>query len=75
MTAITERIPMHEIEAEARQQVHFGRWVATVFTALFVGIGWVIGAGWYAVRHCGAAVRYGYRQGARVQRAPEPSKL
>lgn len=75
MTAITERIPMHEIETEARQQVHFGRWVATVFTAIFVGFGWTIGAAWYGARHCGVAVRYGYRQGARIQRVPEQSKL
>jgi hypothetical protein len=73
MTAITEQIPMQEIQAEA-EQVRFGRMIATLITALFVGIGWCIGASWYGLRHLGVAVRYGYRQGARVQRPPELTK-
>jgi len=42
-----------------------------MFTALFVGSGWIIGATWYGIRYCAIAFRYGYRQGARIQRAPQ----
>ena len=75
MTTITEQmqLPMREIESEA-QQVQFGRAVATFFTAIFVAVGWVVGATWYGIKHLCVATRYGYRQGARVQRVPENSK-
>jgi len=43
-----------------------------VITALFVALGWTAGALWFGVRHCAAAVRYGWRQGARIPRAPQP---
>lgn len=44
--------------------------LATVVLALFTAIGWVIGRTWFysakSVAFIALAVRYGYRQGARV---------
>ena len=69
MTTAAQRARTGQISTEA-EQVQFGRMLATVFTALFVGSGWIIGATWYGIRYCAIAFRYGYRQGARIQRAP-----
>lgn len=73
MTTLTQQlnqIPMDEISEEAGK-VSFGRFLATAITAVFVAAGWITGASWFGVKHCVVAFRYGYRQGARVQRAPE----
>jgi len=70
LTTLTERIPVADIAADA-SQIRLGRFLATVITALFVALGWTAGALWFGVRHCAAAVRYGWRQGARIPRAPQ----
>jgi hypothetical protein len=55
--------------------------LATVVLALFTAIGWVIGRTWFysakSVAFIALAVRYGYRQGARVPvevRKPAPAQ-
>jgi hypothetical protein len=72
MTTLTEQlqqIPVDDIKAQTNQ-ITFGRFLATVFTAVFVAAGWLTGATWYAMKYCFAAARYGYRQGARIKRTP-----
>lgn len=68
MTTATSRlqsVPADQISEHA-SQVRPGQVAATVITAFFFAIGWVIGASWRAVVYCCLAVRYGYRAGAHV---------
>jgi hypothetical protein len=64
MTALTERIPLEEITAQARE-VRPGRTVLTVIAAVLFGLGWlsarVFAAAWLAVMWAGVAVREGWR--------------
>jgi hypothetical protein len=70
MTTATRQL---DIKHEA-ENIQFGRMTATAITALFVAIGWLAGAAWWAIRYCAMAVRYGYRQGARIPRTQELTK-
>lgn len=77
MTAVTQRLPYDEIREQTAQMrpARPGHAIATVITAMFVAAGWIIGASVWSVRFCAVAVRYGYRQGARIQRVPsEPQR-
>lgn len=64
MTTLTERIPLDDINVQARQ-VRPGRAVLTVIAAVLFGLGWVVartlGIVWLAVMWCGVAVREGWR--------------
>jgi hypothetical protein len=60
-----EAVPFDEISDRAAQ-VRPAATAATVITAFFFAIGWVIGASWRGVVFCCLAVRYGYRSGAHV---------
>lgn len=69
-----EAVPMEAISEQA-SQVRPGEVVATVVTAIFFSIGWIIGASWRGVVFCCLAIRYGYRAGAHVpveSKKPEP---
>jgi hypothetical protein len=73
MSVTTMRVPVDEITAEANStRIGFGRAVAVAITAVFVAAGWLAGATWYGFKHCLVSIRYGYRQGARIQRVPVP---
>jgi hypothetical protein len=54
------------------------RVVATAFLGVLTLVGWVIGRLWFgvskAVVFCGLAVKYGYRQGAKVPTEPRKRK-
>lgn len=52
---------------EEADQVRPGETFATVITAVFFSIGWIIGAAWRGVVFCCLAVRFGYRSGAHVK--------
>lgn len=76
MTALTERIPLDGITAQARE-VHFWRTVLTVIAALLFGLGWVMAKTfalvWLAFAWSAVAVREGWREGrktAEVSRGP-----
>ena len=64
MTALTERIPLDDITAQA-QQVRPGRAALTVIAAVVFGLGWLtarlFGILWLAVMWSGVAVREGWR--------------
>ena len=64
MTALTERIPLDEITAQA-EAVKPGRAVLTVVAAVLFGLGWVaarvVSVLWLAVMWSGVAVREGWR--------------
>lgn len=82
MTAETQQFPIPDqaYTNKARQraldvraetdQVRPGETFATVITAVFFSIGWVIGATWRGVVFCCLAVRYGYRAG--MHSVPKP---
>lgn len=56
--------------SEHASQVRAGQVIATLITALFFGIGWLVGSTWRAIVYCCLAVRYGYRAGAHTPVAP-----
>ena len=64
MTALTERIPLDEITAQARE-VRPGRTLLTVVAAVLFGLGWVtarvFSVAWLAAMWSGVAVREGWR--------------
>ena len=66
MTALTERLPLDEITAQARE-VRFWRTVLTLVAAVLFGLGWVVakafGLAWLACAWSAVAVREGWRQG------------
>jgi hypothetical protein len=73
MTMTLDRPTVELISAEADQIAADNppsKVLATVVLALFTAIGWVIGRTWFysakSVAFIALAVRYGYRQGARV---------
>jgi len=73
MTMTLDRPTVEFISAEADQIAADNppsKVLATVVLALFTAIGWVIGRTWFysakSVAFIALAVRYGYRQGARV---------
>ena len=72
MTAITERIPLDEITAQARE-VHFWRTVLTLVAALLFGLGWVtakvFALAWLAFAWSAVAVREGWREGRKAAQA------
>lgn len=72
MTAILERIPYEEMQAEASQvpPLRLGRMLATLIVGVFFTVGWVAGASYRGVVFCAVAARYGYREGAHLQRVP-----
>lgn len=61
MTALTERIPLDDITAQARQ-IRFGRTLLNVAAFLLIGFGKSIGVVWLAVVWCCLAVRVGWRE-------------
>ena len=65
MTALTERLPVEEITAQARD-VHFGRTLLTVIAAVFYGLGWAVARGFFCVAWCGTAVKLGWQAGRRA---------
>jgi hypothetical protein len=65
MTSVPKQV------SEEAAGVGFGTFIATCITGVFVAFGWIFGSLWFAVRYCAVAVRYGYRQGAHVPRAPQ----
>lgn len=72
MTAITERIPLDEITAQARE-VHPGRTILTVIAAFFFALGWLTAKTfavlWLALAWSAVAIREGWRE-AQVSRGP-----
>ena len=60
-----EAVPREEI-GEHASQVRPGETLATVITAFFFAIGWIIGATWRGIVFCCLAIRYGYRAGVHV---------
>jgi len=70
MTTTTQRMELISAEAKAYSPPKLGRVLATMVTAIFVALGWLIGATWYAGTFAFAATRYGFRQGAHLQRTP-----
>jgi hypothetical protein len=75
MTAITERLDLDAITAQARD-VRFWRTVLTAVAGVLFGVGWVVakafGVVWLASAWVFVAVRAGYREGrgARVPSGP-----
>ena len=76
MTAITERLDLDTITAQARE-VHFWRTVLTLVAALLFGLGWVLAktfaVAWLAAAWSFTAVRVGWQEGrktAEVTRGP-----
>jgi hypothetical protein len=63
VAAITQRVPLDEITAQARQ-VRFGHLLLTMFAAVFFGLGWVAGRVFLGVVWCAVAVKVGYQAGA-----------
>lgn len=61
MTTLTERIPLDEITAQARQ-VRFGRTLLNIIALIFIMIGKSTGFAWLAVVWCCFAVREGWRE-------------
>ena len=53
------------------------RVLALIVLSLFTAVGWVVGRSWFhlakSVAFCALAVRYGYRQGAKVPLEPKPA--
>lgn len=78
MTTLTERIPVDEITAQARE-VHFWRSVLTVIAAVLFGLGWVVakafGVAWLAAAWSAVAVREGWREGRRAGQQRGPSQV
>lgn len=75
-TAITERIPVDQLAAEARQ-VQFSRVVLFLLFGFFWGIGWVAGRLWVGLVICAISVRRGWRDGTGhvpPQSGPPPSR-
>lgn len=64
----SDTIELIRRDAKTMQPPAIGRLIATMFTAIFVAIGWVIGALWYATMFAFVAARYGFRQGAHIER-------
>lgn len=73
MTALTERLPVDEITAQARE-VHFGRVLLTAIAAVFFALGWLIARAFFCVAWCGTAVRLGWQAGRRGQVPSGPSR-
>jgi hypothetical protein len=75
MTAITERVDLDAISAQARE-VRFGRSVLTLVAAVLFGLGWVtakaFGLAWLALAWCAVAVKVGWQEG-RAKRPVRPS--
>lgn len=73
MTTLTERFPVDEITAQARE-VRFWRSVLTVIAAVLFGLGWLVakafGVAWLALAWSAVAVREGWREGRKVSRGP-----
>ena len=76
MTAITERLPLDEINRQARD-VHFWRTVLTLVAALLFGLGWILAKTfavlWLAAAWSFTAVKVGWQEGrktAEVDRGP-----
>jgi len=69
---LTERIPVAELEQQARE-VRFGRFLATMVIGFFFAIGWVTGRLWFGAVFCALAVRQGFREGAKIP-AGEPAR-
>ena len=76
MTAITERLPLDEINRQARD-VHFWRTVLTVIAAALFGLGWILAKTfavlWLAAAWSFTAVKVGWQEGrktAEVDRGP-----
>lgn len=65
-------VPVGQISEHA-SQVRAGQVLVTVITAFFFAIGWTFGSVWRATVFCCLAIRYGYRQGARITVAPAPA--
>ena len=63
MTTLTQRVPLDEITAQARQ-VRFGRLLLTLIAAVFFGLGWVAGRFFLGVAWCAVAVKVGWQAGA-----------
>ena len=70
MTAITRRIELDEITAQARQ-VRFGQVLLTILAAVFFGLGWVVGRFFLGLAWCAVAVKLGWQAGA--ARGPAPT--
>ena len=74
MTTLSERIPVDDITAQAKQ-VHFWRSVLTVIAACLFGLGWIafrfFAVTWFAAVWCGCAVREGWRE-AKGPQGPSP---
>lgn len=62
MTVMTETIPVDQLREQARQ-VRPGHGVVTVIAAVFVALGWTIGAIVTGLAFAGVCSRYGYWRG------------
>ena len=60
MTALTERIPLEDINREAAE-VRTGRAILTAVAAVFYAIGWLAGRVVPVLMWCAFAVRKGFR--------------
>ena len=73
MTALTERIPLDGITAQARE-VHFWRTVLTVIAALLFGLGWLLAKTfavlWLAAAWSFTAIRVGWQEGRKASGKP-----
>jgi hypothetical protein len=63
VTTITQRVPLDEITAQARQ-VRLGRLLLTLIAAVFFGLGWMAGRFFLGVAWCAVAVKVGWQAGA-----------
>ena len=62
MTAITDRLPIEQLTAEARQ-VRVSRVLLTLFLGVFWGIGWLIGRVCLGLVMAWVSARRGWRDG------------
>jgi len=62
MTTLADAIPVDRLQGQATQ-ARPGRVIATVITAVFVGVGWVPGALWRSLAFIAVSVRYGWLRG------------
>lgn len=66
MTTVTERFPLDDITAQARD-VHFWRTILTGVLAVLFGTGWLAAKTctvlWLAVAWAAIAIRQGWREG------------
>ena len=75
MATMTQRLAVIDQISNEAADVRVGKALAVAFTAIFIAVGWVVGRTVYGLAFSAKAVRYGYRQGAKIRRMPsEPQR-